>query len=548
MAKLSTPIIKNLSTSGGTFYTMPSATEDIGLNINERSNKVAISHYALLDLPADGWSFDANNAGEIEEALKNELQNYMFNLETAVRNQGGYDYSANLTVSERAFWKWLKHAGICSFTKRSNVYKDDSSIVKAFGKIAASNYRSDSYSIYNEIYVQIPSSFGNMSDYVEYKSVVDDNYGVKTYSASSSVTGIEGYCDNASAYTVTEDETLCLVLNPNQISNNTNAKSLDQIAIDSAVAYKFNAILLYYSIYDGNTSNIISTNLFGILFVGGIGGSRTSIDFETLDKNPSNSTMGLFGNGYSFRINLKTNDISGTEVSITDGGSTYTDMISDFNGVTANLAKSVELIQNNIIYSQQIAEKYDALTRKVNAVLETVNTSGADSVPVDHSSESEDYGIGTSSKYGHVKVSTNYSQPSSDPATTLAQSAAVNMYKEVLGKIGSKDIQTYDFDGQSTNVALSIGDNSYMYLFKNMNSSITYTINMSYSDTPKYYDIIIENVEALNPANMKFYVYNDSTNTTKTALIMPDDGSWLTGWFKVGVITDASTGKVWING
>lgn len=54
MAKLSTPIIKNLSTTGGTFYTMPSATEDIGLNINERSNKVAISHYALLDLPAEG--------------------------------------------------------------------------------------------------------------------------------------------------------------------------------------------------------------------------------------------------------------------------------------------------------------------------------------------------------------------------------------------------------------------------------------------------------------------------------------------------------------
>jgi len=103
MAKLSTPIIKNLSTTGGTFYTMPSATEDIGLNINERSNKVAISHYALLDLPAEGWSFDASNTGEIEEALKNEIQNYMFNLETAVRNQSGYDYSANLTVSERAF-------------------------------------------------------------------------------------------------------------------------------------------------------------------------------------------------------------------------------------------------------------------------------------------------------------------------------------------------------------------------------------------------------------------------------------------------------------
>ena len=376
--------------------------------------------------------------------------------------------------------------------------------------------------------MQVPSSFGSMADFVEYKSVIDDNYGIKTYSGSSTVTGIEGYYDNASAYTITEDETLCLVLNPNQISNNAEAKSLDQLAIDSAVPYKFNTVLLYYSIYDGNTSNIISTNLFGILFIGGVGGSRTSIDFETLDKNPSNATMGLFGNGYSFRINLKTNDISGTDVSITDGGSTYTDMVSDFSGVTANLAKSVELIQNNIVYNQQIAEKYDALTRKVNTILETINTAGSESVPIEHSSESEIYGVGTSSKYGHVKVSTNYSQPSSDAGVTLAQSAAVNMYKDVLSRIGSKEIQTYDFDGQTTNASLFIGDNSYMYLFKNINSSINYTINLPYSDTPKYYDLILENIETFLPlSNLSFYVYNDNTNTAKTPLNMPDISGWL---------------------
>ena len=182
--------------------------------------------------------------------------------------------------------------------------------------------------------MQVPSSFGSMADFVEYKSVIDDNYGIKTYSGSSTVTGIEGYYDNASAYTITEDETLCLVLNPNQISNNAEAKSLDQLAIDSAVPYKFNTVLLYYSIYDGNTSNIISTNLFGILFIGGVGGSRTSIDFETLDKNPSNATMGLFGNGYSFRINLKTNDISGTDVSNTLINKLEKVETIDFSGVT----------------------------------------------------------------------------------------------------------------------------------------------------------------------------------------------------------------------
>ena len=110
MAKFKTPILNAMRTQGGTFYTMPSATEDGGLHINERGNKVGVSHYALLDLPGTkdntaAWKNRGSGSDNPGVMIKDELQHYMMNLETAARNKKGYDYSANLTVSERAFWK-----------------------------------------------------------------------------------------------------------------------------------------------------------------------------------------------------------------------------------------------------------------------------------------------------------------------------------------------------------------------------------------------------------------------------------------------------------
>ena len=49
--KNKTPLLRPLRKEGGTLYIFPSATEDIGLNINSRANRVALSYYALLDIP-----------------------------------------------------------------------------------------------------------------------------------------------------------------------------------------------------------------------------------------------------------------------------------------------------------------------------------------------------------------------------------------------------------------------------------------------------------------------------------------------------------------
>lgn len=46
-----TPLLRPLRDNGATMYVFPSASEDIGLNLNSRSTGVALSHYALLQLP-----------------------------------------------------------------------------------------------------------------------------------------------------------------------------------------------------------------------------------------------------------------------------------------------------------------------------------------------------------------------------------------------------------------------------------------------------------------------------------------------------------------
>ena len=50
--KYKTPLIKNFRENGETMVVFPSAMEDIGLNLNERRNRVALTHYALLEIPS----------------------------------------------------------------------------------------------------------------------------------------------------------------------------------------------------------------------------------------------------------------------------------------------------------------------------------------------------------------------------------------------------------------------------------------------------------------------------------------------------------------
>lgn len=241
MANIKTPIIKPFRTKGGTFCSFNSAIEDIGLNINEQSNKVRLSHYVVMDIPNCDYNdktihnkfnlltpYDAfyktindeEYTGDVNSNIAQSFMSYALNMESVVRNQkdnyDSYDFTTHLSVSERVFWKWLKETGAIRW-QRASVYTNGvenpdeknynyfieeregenySRVIKGFGAIDAVAQRSSDYGMYNEIYVNIPSSFGQMKN-VFFKQVEDNNYSFKkVYNANvNNFFNLEGYED-----------------------------------------------------------------------------------------------------------------------------------------------------------------------------------------------------------------------------------------------------------------------------------------------------------------------------------------------------------------
>lgn len=318
MGAYRTPIIDKLKTDSASFYTFGSAVEDIGLNINERNNKVAISHYVLLNIPyitnENGGSgvFSINNF--IKEQPTREkliskgdnyifpkiLQNYALNFETVLRNKGTYDFSAAQSVSEKIFWKMLQKSGALHLQKfkdnNGNTYyhedfsNPDSMVIKGFGQIATSSQSSNTYNMNNETYILIPSSYGQMKYYMS--DNFDINYAKNTNYTPSSITNLEGfteitdtdfpiYDNDASSNYSTNDsfDGVQMEFDMEDIKSHLSYENeipvidldrltYDNLAYDSSLClnskYSFNSILVYYTIYDTN-GKTIATNLFGVM-------------------------------------------------------------------------------------------------------------------------------------------------------------------------------------------------------------------------------------------------------------------------------------------
>ena len=304
--KNKTPLIRPLRKEGGTLYVFPSATEDIGLNINSRMNKVALSHYALLDIPEcesyekivneqknqDSTSdiFNKNrfqpgfiggrmtasvtigsenrsdSIGSWETAAS--LQNYMMYFETLLRNQEDYNYQLYKTVTERAFWKWLKETGAIRWEhvtdpsngKPTGYFREVSDsanykrVVKCFSEIAAGNSLSTEFGMFNETYITVPSSYGESPIYFQIDE--DDNYKCgKVYTSEELQSGLlEGrneYVDsNIEEYQYTINNSWSDILmnmseeTINEISSSSNGGSTNTgaVIVDQLIDTWYNSL------------------------------------------------------------------------------------------------------------------------------------------------------------------------------------------------------------------------------------------------------------------------------------------------------------------
>lgn len=553
-----TPLLRPLRDNGATLYVFPSANEDIGLNLNSRATGVAMSHYALLNLPVMFGNTDPKTESI---AIATDLQNYMMNLECTLLNQDSYNYQEYHTVSERAFFHWLKSFGTRHIkdsklnldrTQNSNdvYYKETDNtnrVVQCFGAIDAGNSLSTEFGMFNETYVNIPTSYGNGP--VFFKQVQDSSetnyiYG-KTYNAGDSehlqgrknnvdtlkiLSDVKPKYDSGTSYKL--DDAYEIVKDINEIQSacraftndkNIQINSYDDVNIDQKTQFSgkycditsnpcefgFNAILLYYSVYDQNdtTKTAYAINLFGIVFLD----SPSSVQngqakIPSLIKKKSfggANKANFFGNSYSFRVNIKTLSVyDNTDAMIQDNTTMSSINSVDFSDVVSNLNRAIDVMNTNVQSTMAIQDAYmttlkltdenkqklQDLETKLNGYLNGSKTSGIVS----------------------QNIRTKIIQPITDTSIDSSISDGNNMIKIQLNKQLTDFINTEEYQGSTYTPPIKILNDEYTYnvptVYKpifNVSTQADTALGEWSSDTGDINDII-------NGIDVNYYTYNNN--------------------------------------
>lgn len=552
-----TPLLRPLRDNGATLYVFPSANEDIGLNLNSRATGVAMSHYALLNLPV---MFGNTDPKAESIAIATDLQNYMMNLECTLLNQDSYNYQEYHTVSERAFFHWLK-----SFEKRYNnsklslertqngndvYYKETDNtnrVVQCFGAIDAGNSLSTEFGMFNETYVNIPTSYGNGP--VFFKQVQDSAetnyiYG-KTYNAGDSeylqgrknnvdtlkiLSDVKPKYDSGTSYKL--DDAYEIVKDINEIqsacrafTNNKNIQinSYDDVNIDQKSQFKgeycditselcefgFNAILLYYSVYDQNdtTKTAYAINLFGIVFLD----SPSSVQngqakIPSLIKKKSfggANKANFFGNSYSFRVNIKTLSVyDNTDAMIQDNTTMSSINSVDFSDVVSNLNRAIDVMNTNVQSTMAIQDAY----------MTTLKLTDENKQKLQELEDKLDGYLNGSKTSGIVSqnIRTKVIQPITDTSIDSSVSDGNNMIKIQLNKQLTDFINTEEYQGSTYTPPIKILNDEYTYnvptVYKpifNVSTQADTALGEWSSDTGDINDII-------NGINVNYYTYNNN--------------------------------------
>lgn len=203
---MNAPLLKPIKKDTGSFYTFPSAIEDLGLNVIESGKKFRFSKFVTLNIPnlgvqgdnyknnlvlnAQPGAFTQINGTKPQNILFIEsLQNYCFNLEKLVTSTNTYNSNLSSTISERVFWKWLKELGGLRFrearvgeesTEPGFFVEEDESdnyqrIVKFVGEINITNQVKINNENYLEVYTYIPTTAGSQN-IILFKQKDDNNF------------------------------------------------------------------------------------------------------------------------------------------------------------------------------------------------------------------------------------------------------------------------------------------------------------------------------------------------------------------------------------
>lgn len=340
----STPVLDKLREKGATFYTFSSAINDIDRCMMNNILKMQPSKFVVCKLP--NWanlediqtlfysptSMGAE-AGESPNLLFPKcIQNYMENMiqyANVERSDSSYESSAEI-----AWWKMLKKLKALSLKEKKTIsvgnidkiiYEEIEnsesydSIVKYIGDINILNNISVNGQSYTEIMLYVPTTAGKTSGI----SWVESNCKFKSNELPTE--------ENNNDYSVgmNEEDYAAKAIYDNELrkyevstQESRSGIYFDEDMENTTEGFEFNCVLVYYDLWNVNDyENSKKTNLMGILFMNDMGTTSGSNVGTWPNYNKLNETGEHSGNGYVFRINLKTVNKStqvSSEVTIND--------------------------------------------------------------------------------------------------------------------------------------------------------------------------------------------------------------------------------------
>jgi hypothetical protein len=351
------PILSPLRDYSGTFYSMSGSINDSALLFSSDNIRVKFSKFACIKLPK--WANQSEqrlfrSSTDIGEPfitdpntvfVKAYLQNYVENLQQyaeGYRTDNTFQNSAEL-----AFWKSLRYVSdqnqlanpvtsAIQFQQDVTYVKPDNSVgqkytelpndtgivtpydqvVQFIGNINMLNHVRTGGQEYMEIYCHIPRDVGRAispkfkpHDNMTFSSVLLPSTAGPEYIAGRSseytanTNNVKAIYDNVSTrqYDVSSDlENLGIDFN--EFDNRTSIT--DKYSNES---FDFNAILLYYDIWDSTNEATLCRNLYGILLLDRFTSTGTAT-IPSLRKYAPDAVQP--GNAYGFRQNLKWSNYS----------------------------------------------------------------------------------------------------------------------------------------------------------------------------------------------------------------------------------------------
>lgn len=528
-------------------YAFSSAARDLTRAYYNPDINFEYSKFALLDIPVvaapsngdnylqfsnlfdgqTGTSYDDGTGAGVADPDANihfaqTFQNYALNLENFILNDDDFDPVIYSSDSEKIFFKWLNHIGgirlqqatsqeVASSYSRaieepnnaSGIGTNYSRVVQYIGNIDVSNDKNYQGNVYNEIFVNVPSSVGytpnilfKSSDYnttaTGYNITQNEINGRSGQTHPDPKINLESIGDNSTgniSIDPADQYNYGIEWNPEIYAKIVNDAELNNFLDYSKRGgdFRFNAILVYYDIYSKSNIANKSTNLYGIIILDNWKNDpgTTGWYIPELTKYKPNDVTGLNGNAFALKLNVKFNtslDNVGVENNINDFSTFSMDIFLDTTTSLENAARL--LVDANNSYAK-ISKRIEELE---NLLLTSVEQNNLN----ERMSNLEDV---------VEKASLNYADSSSILDMVTSVNDRVNQI--INGQIPTEVQYNTDVIGAGTGTTI---DKSNKGKVKIVNSNFGYTLPQLYN-----YDIVSGTNDSLINASNKFNPSNASS-------------------------------------